>query len=309
MSDAAHIDAGAIKAALLKHPAIFCVGDMSQVGDTVVTSGFEALDRALGGGWPLARITEVLCDHVGIGELSLLLSVLPKRATTELVEQSSGNAPAKSSPRPDDSSTKINTRRALLILPVALRAGLSCVAYAPALERAGVDLNALAFVSTSSAQQTLWATEQALLSGATRAVFAWIREHPHDFALRRIAQAARKSNSLCFLMRSMSAAKRASPAELRIAVVPMLSASQVESRGAIEVRLLKRRGLLREMSLQLDPRTLPCLATNRTPIVLPTKLTTPQSHSPLVQATLRTALQTSFATTPKVRERSVSRER
>lgn len=270
-------------AILLQHASLFHFGDTTLTHDRVIASGFPALDAALSGGWPVARLTELLCDHTGVGELSLLLPVLPKQVASK--EHSSIDATDK--------------RRALWISQIALPAGLPCVAYAPALERAGIDLRQLVIANTTSAQQTLWAMEQALLSGATRAVFAWIHEHPHDFSLRRIAQAARKSESLCFLMRPRTAEKRASPAELRLALAPATHAAN----GALNITLLKRRGLLRELSLSIEPRVLPCLAADRVPIVSPTIVV--RKHSLLVQAATKAPL----SSTPKVRERSLMSER
>jgi hypothetical protein len=297
-----------ISAELLKHPAIFRIGDVSQVNDGVVASGFDALDDALNGGWPVARLTELLCDHVGIGELSLLLPALPKAAAAESIARSTSkmshvsNSSIASTASARSRSSLNHSRRALWISQAALPAGMPCVAYAPALARAGIDLKALALVTTTSAQQTLWAMEQALLSGATRCVFAWIRETPHDFALRRISQAARKSESLCFLMRPMSAAKRASPAELRIAIQPATN-------GAIALTLLKRRGLLRETTLQLEPRELACLAPHRSPLSIATQSRNPRINHSEIASVLNAAKNSPFDTPPKIRERSFLMER
>ncbi len=260
---------------LLKHPGIFRMGDVSQVVDGVVGSGFSALDAALQGGWPVARLTELLCDHAGVGELSLLLPTLPKFAATALTQSarsSQSQRSVRSAKQASAAHQLERNHRAIWISPITMPIGLPCVAYAPALAREGVDLRQIAFVTTTSSQQTLWAMEQALLSGATRCVFGWIGDHPHDFSLRRISLAARKSESLCFLMRPAAAAKRASPAELRIAITP---AATTTSHGAINVMLLKRRGLLRETTLQLQTRELPCLGPNRAPIALPAKPLSP----------------------------------
>jgi protein ImuA len=291
-----------ISAELLKHPAIFRIGDVSQVNDGVVASGFDALDGALNGGWPVARLTELLCDHVGIGELSLLLPALPKAATAKSLAKATSKISNASTASARGHSSMHHSHRALWISQLALPAGMPCVAYAPALARAGIDLKALALVTTTSAQQTLWAMEQALLSGATRCVFAWIRETPHDFALRRISQAARKSESLCFLMRPVSAAKRASPAELRIAIQPATN-------GTIELTLLKRRGLLRETTLQLEPRELACLAPNRVPLSIATQQRNPLIDRSEIASVLNAAKNSSFDTPPKIRERSFLMER
>jgi hypothetical protein len=273
----------------LQHPAIFRMGDVPRSLDGVVASGFAALDRELNGGWPVARLTELLCDHVGVGELSLLLPVL----TSSSQQLQPSSSLKKTQP------TSLH-RRALWISPITSPAGMPAVAYAPALAQRGVDLRELAFVTTANAQQTLWAAEQALLSGAVRTVFAWIHERPHDFALRRISQAARKSESLCFLMRPAVAARSASPAELRLAIKPA-------AHGAIDITLLKRRGLMRETTLRLDTRELACLAAHRVPIVLPASpstLTPQGKRRSTLSPLLETRMNASLHSPPNIRERS-----
>jgi hypothetical protein len=277
----------------LQHPAIFRMGELPRSLDGVVASGFAALDCELSGGWPVARLTELLCDHVGVGELSLLLPVLTSSAQ-QLQQSSSQKKSSTGSHSGSLSQATSLHRRALWIAPITSPAGMPAVAYAPALAQRGVDLRELAFVTTANAKQTLWAAEQALLSGAVRTVFAWIHERPHDFALRRISQAARKSESLCFLMRPASAARSASPAELRLAIKPA-------AHGAIDITLLKRRGLMRETTLRLDTRELACLAAHRVPIALPASA----RRSALQQAATNAPLYPS----PKIRERSFILER
>lgn len=278
-----------------RHPAVFRFGEVSPVDDAPVASGFAALDSALNGGWPTARLIEVLCDRIGVGELSLLLSVMPKQATSRAQPPCAESNAAHKRANASNSSINIdkNAQRSLWILPrTSQTAHAPCVAYAPALEAHGIDLRRFAIAQTSSNQETLWAMEQALLSNAVRRVLAWIvdrsQAEPHDFTLRRISLAARKSESLCFLMRPLSAARRSSPCELRIAIAPA-------ARGEIEITVLKQRGLLQEKRVRIDPRELACLAPHRGPIVLP--------H------VVSTARHLSLDTPPKIRERSFIIER
>jgi protein ImuA len=302
----------------LQHPAIFRMGDVPRSLDGVVASGFTALDRELSGGWPTARLIEVLCDRVGVGELSLLLSTMPKVTASSVVlsgvtANATNNVSRRRASSLQSSATaESNTQRSLWIFPHG-----SYAPYAPALEARGVDLRRFAIAQTSSHQETLWAMEQALLSNAVKSVFAWITSHsksgsqsatqkePHDFTLRRISLAARKSESLCFLMRPLSAARRASPCELRIAIAPA-------SRNEIEITILKRRGLLRETSLRIDPRELACLAPHRVPITLSNAALI--TRNPAVEASnlallLNTTKGAGFGTPPKIRERSFLGER
>ncbi|MGL4229867.1 MAG: hypothetical protein ACRCWJ_00745 [Casimicrobium sp.] len=311
---------------LRRHPAVFRFGEVPLACDTSVASGFAALDRALNGGWTTARLIEVLCDRVGVGELSLLLSTMPHvTASIELSEDCAASGRRKTQAPSVSQSAKgrskssthaeNNSQRSLWILPRGTHT--SCVPYAPALEARGIDLRRFAIAQTSSNQETMWTMEQALLSNAVKSVFAWItdrsqsvshadkksaaQKEPHDFTLRRIALAARKSESLCFLMRPLSAARRASPCELRIAITPV-------SRNEIEITILKRRGLLHETSLRIDPRDLACLAPHRVPIVLPSFAATscnPAIETSSLASVLNTAKNVGFDTPPKIRERSL----
>ncbi len=299
---------------VFRHPAVFRFGEVPLANDAPVASGFAALDRALNGGWPTARLIEVLCDRVGVGELSLLLSTMPKVTASSALPSGAAASAANhvSRNRASASKSSMNTensaQRSLWILPRASQAAHApCVAYAPALETRGIDLRRFANAQTSSNQETLWAMEQALLSNAVKRVFAWLTEgakqSPHDFALRRISLAARKSESLCFLMRPMSAARRASPCELRIAIAPA-------SRNEIEITILKQRGLLHETSLRIDPRELACLASHREPITLSNTATrNPAVETSSLASLLNATKNAGFDTPPKIRERSFIVER
>ncbi len=304
----------------LLNAAIFRFSDMPPSHDLAVPSGFAALDRELGGGWPTARLIELLCDRAGIGELSLLLPTMPKlispismhsSAATNAVNlcKTSSKRTVKHFANEGQHSLWIlqGSSRVTQSKSVARCAHAPPVPYAPALEARGIDLRRLTIAQTSSNQETLWALEQALLSNAVRRVFAWLagasEREPGDFALRRISLAARKSESLCFLMRPLSAARRATAAELRIAIAPA-------SRHEIEITILKRRGLLRETSLRIDPRELACLAPYRIPIAMPSTPTTarhpaaPPSNTSNLTSVLSATERASLDAPPKIRQRS-----
>src|SRR6478735_7142229 len=60
---------------LLQHPAIWRGRSAAQID--VMSSGFAALDAALpGGGWPHSGLIEILIEHLGVGELNVLLPAL-----------------------------------------------------------------------------------------------------------------------------------------------------------------------------------------------------------------------------------------
>lgn len=297
----------------LQHPAIFRFGQVPPQHEVSVASGFDGLDQALNGGWPSGRLIEILCDRVGIGELSLLLETMPK-----LLPQSITTGGGKQ--RTSIAQTSL-MQRALWVMPSATRAtsfsdamSAPCIPYAPALAARGIDLAQLVIVQTQRLKDTLWTMEQALLSNAAKRVFGWATESAavDDFSLRRLSIAARKSESLCFLMRPLSAQHRATPAEVRIAIKPA-------SRNELAITVLKRRGLMQQIVVCVDPRSLTCLTPQRSAISLPSAIASSNNsdggtgftRSALVASTnkdanaaLLSALQTPIGSAAKVRERS-----
>jgi hypothetical protein len=148
-------------------------------------SGHPALDAALpGGGWPPAALSELLLGLDGRGELALLLPTLA-RATRQ------GR-------------------------PVAV-VGPPYLPYAPALAAAGLDLAHLLLVRAEG-RDALWATEQALRSGACAAVLCW-PQGVDDRGLRRLAVAAEQGGALGFAFRPRRALAQPSPAALRLEVL------------------------------------------------------------------------------------------
>ena len=59
---------------LFQRSAVWRIGDRPPPRTDGLATGFTALDRELpDGGWPRGALTELLCDHTGIGELALML--------------------------------------------------------------------------------------------------------------------------------------------------------------------------------------------------------------------------------------------
>jgi len=150
------------------------------------STGHATLDAALpGGGWPPASLLELLLPMDGIGELGLLLPTLVR-----LARQGRGLA---------------------MVAPPYLP-------YAPALAATGLDLSRL-WVLRAEGRDALWATEQALRSGACGAVLCWPKG-ADDRALRRLAVAAEQGDALGFAFRPLRALQQPSPAALRMKVLP-----------------------------------------------------------------------------------------
>ena len=114
------------------------------------------------------------------------------------------------------------------------------------LEAAGIDLTRVMIVRTKSSQESLWAIEQALQSGACGAVLGW-PEKASFAQLRRLQIAAEGSPALAFLFRSPLAARESSPAALRLHLQSL--------KGELAVKILKRRGgpLARPLLLTPSP--------------------------------------------------------
>jgi protein ImuA len=184
-------------------------GNVATAAHAVIPTGFRELDRALpGGGWPLGAITEIFVAGYGIGELELLMPALAALTKEE---------PAK--PK----------KWVAWIAP-------PFVPYAPALQQHGVNIDRLLMIHpTSGGKSRLWAIEQAVRSGSSAGVFAWVTA-ADDVILRRLQLAAEDQGCWLLLFRPANARLERSPAALRIVV------SQVQSHEATRVEIVKCRG-------------------------------------------------------------------
>jgi cell division inhibitor SulA/protein ImuA len=164
-------------------------GKSARFSQQVISTGFANLDEHLpGGGWPQRSITEVFLDYYGIGELTLLIPAL-----RELTQRR--NAADK--------------KWVIFIAP-------PFIPYAPALVQRGIDIELLLMVHpTAGNKNNLWAVEQAVRSGSSAAVLAWL-QMADGVALRRLQLAAEQQGCWTVLFRPMSALSERSPAALRI---------------------------------------------------------------------------------------------
>jgi len=202
---------------ILARPDVWRGDRLASAAIPAVSSGFAALDAELpGGGWPRGTLTEILADGVGFGECSLLLPAIVR--------------------------IREEGKWSLLVAPPHALLG-------PAWASGGTDLARLAVVSPTRQRDALWATEQALASGALGMVLCWTK-HSDARQVRRLQVAVAGSNTLAFLFRPGRARTESSAAALRL----LLSAG---SRGTLSVNLLKRRGMPCSRTLTLDvPRPL-----------------------------------------------------
>jgi len=197
-------------AQLAQLPGVWRGGELEHAIQPVVATGHAALDRELpGGGWPTGTLTEVLHDAAGIGEISFLAGALARASDGD--------------------------RLIAWIAPPHLP-------YAPALAAAGIPLDRCLVVRPADRDDSLWAAEQALRSGACGAVIFWLPGDEYGW-LRRLQMAAEAGHAMAVLFRSTAAERLSTPAHLRV----MLS----RERGALEVRIPKRRGPPLAMPIRL----------------------------------------------------------
>jgi len=197
-------------AQLAQLPGVWRGGELEHAIQPVVATGHAALDRELpGGGWPTGTLTEVLHDAAGIGEISFLAGALARASDRD--------------------------RLIAWIAPPHLP-------YAPALAAAGIPVDRCLVVRPADRDDSLWAAEQALRSGACGAVIFWLPGDEYGW-LRRLQMAAEAGHAMAVLFRSTAAERLSTPAHLRV----MLS----RERGALEVRIPKRRGPPLAMPIRL----------------------------------------------------------
>ncbi|MDE2907423.1 MAG: translesion DNA synthesis-associated protein ImuA [Acidobacteriota bacterium] len=171
-------------------------------------TGFPELDAVLhDGGWPSAGLAEVLCDTPGVGELRLLLPALARLSRSD-------------------------ARWIAWVAP-------PFTPYAPALAGSGIDLERVLLIHPRDRREALWATEQALGSGASSAVLAWLDESGLGLTgIRRLQLAAKQGRAWANLFRPAIASARPSMAELRV----LIEDEPSERCDRVGLTVLKRRG-------------------------------------------------------------------
>jgi hypothetical protein len=190
--------------ALLQHPALW--RGRNAATPAGFPTGFEALDRVLpGGGWPRRGLVEVLIPSCGLGELRLWAPLVATLTQSE------------------------TARWCVFVSP-------PFEPYVPAWRVRGARVDRLLVVRSV---QTLWAVEQALLSGACALVFAWLPRMSMR-ELRRLVLATERGASLGVLFRPLQAAEDHSTALLRMAlqrVGSMLRIDLLKCRGGLPLTL------------------------------------------------------------------------
>lgn len=170
--------------------------DHGQQSGHSISSGIALLDQQLHWrGWPLHSSSELLCEHWGIGELSLL---------TPLLKQ-------------------VNHQGKIAWINPPY------IPYAPALAAQGIKPEQCLLLYPPETDQ-LWVAEQVLTSSAFAVVLSWFsRQASNATPYRRLQAAAEKGRCLHFHFRPPHTKQQSSPARLRMQL--SVSASQL----AIEI--------------------------------------------------------------------------
>ena len=187
----------ALPAALHEH--VWRAGQMGLARANVTPTGHAALDRELPNhGWPHGGLIELLLQQSGIGELRLLQAALHA----------------------------LGDQRIALLQPPH-------TPHIAAWRAWGLSPHRLLWIRTKRQADALWSAEQVLRNGSCGALLLWQPTLRHE-SLRRLQLAAQASDTLCWLLRPLSASDIASPAPLRIALRPLA--------GGVQLDVLKRRG-------------------------------------------------------------------
>ena len=152
----------------------------------VISTGYRALDEAIGGGWPTGNLVEVMTFGGGLGRSTLILPVL---------------------------ATLTQAGKAVAWLPSEDEQP-----YAPTLQQAHIDLRRVLITKTQDHHQRLWGAEQCLRSGPCGAVVLTETRTITDAQLRRLKLAAVAGSATMFILRTEAAAESPSPAALRLRV-------------------------------------------------------------------------------------------
>lgn len=166
------------------HPTLWRASQLAPGGLRRLPSGYSSLDEALGGGWPLGALIELLPEHAGIGEVHLLCPALAGLA---------------------------DRRRPTLLLNPPYAPSMQCWA------AWGLRPDDVVWVRTSSPRDATWAATQILHYQSCAALLCWA--HATAYAdLLQWHRLARRGSTLVVLYRPHDTAHQDSPAELRVAL-------------------------------------------------------------------------------------------
>ncbi len=195
--------------------AVWRADQMGSYQAAVSATGYRMLDNELpNGGWPSATLIELLLPQPGVGEMHLLRPALAAIA---------------------------HNRRIALVQPPHLPQIAAWSAWGMAPER-------LLWINTARTVDALWSAEQILRNGSCGALLFW-QPQIRSEALRRLHLAAQGSTTFFWMLRPFSAGQNASPAPLRLGLLP--------AQGGVDIDFVKRRGPQRDATLYLPLQGMP----------------------------------------------------
>ena len=164
------------------HPTLWRASQLALGGQRRLPSEHGGLDEALGGGWPLGALIELLPEHAGIGEVHLLCPALARLA---------------------------DRRQPTLLLNPPYTPSMQCWA------AWGLRPDDVVWVRTSSPRDTTWAATQILHNQSCAALLCWA--HATAYAdLLQWHRLAHRGSALVVLYRPPDASRLDSPAGLRV---------------------------------------------------------------------------------------------
>jgi protein ImuA len=200
---------------------------------SVVSSGFEALDKELpGGGWPCQTLTELLQVQPATLEWRLLAPCLR--------------------------SIIAGGQQVLLVGPPRQP-------HLPGLRHVGIDERHLVWVQAETPAERLWCTEQLVKSNACGALIAWLPQARPE-QIRRLQVAAQSCEGPVFVWRPVATRQQSSAAPLRVLATIGLD-------WALNIEVIKRRGPVHAGSIRLQsvPGGLASVLTDR--LIRPSQIT------------------------------------
>ena len=184
------------------HPSLWRASQLARGNGEYVPSGYAALSAELpGAGWPGGALTEILIQHQGTAEISLLQPALASLKQGHII---------------------------------FLQAPYQPQAFA--LAELGLELSQMLWIRCDKHVDALWTAEQILRSGSCSALLFWHHQVKTE-ALRRLHLAAQSGRTLFFMMRPPQYAQSPSPAPLRLQLSTVATGLQIDfikRRGALQ---------------------------------------------------------------------------
>lgn len=248
------------------HAQVWRASSLGEALSPCVSSGFAALDAELaGGGWPTRCVSEILSAQHGTLEWRLLAPAL--RTLLALPGQKAAT-PRRTRPLSNSAG-----RPLLLINPPH-------TPHLPGLQACGLPAEHLIWIAAESAQQQLWALEQAIKANAAAAILAWLPQARPE-QIRRLQSCALGADAPIFLFRPWAAQQQSSAAPLRVGLSPgpdwCLQLHILKRRGPLHAGLLHLPALPAELAQVLTPRMLAMASPNLTPASAPAPAPAPAS--------------------------------